>query len=278
MQYRIKELLELASIPGISEAEQRGLLHVCIVGGGPTGVALAAELSDLFNDDFTKLFPNLAGKFRITIHDAAAYILGAFEKGLRDHALGSFGKRGVDVRTESKIKNVERDSITTQAEGKVPCGIVIWTAGNKHNALLDRLDVSKTDGLARIMTDEYLHALDLEKAPYPDVYALGDAADIRKHFLPTTAEVAVQKSDFLVKSLNRDSDGKHPFRYQQKGLVTYIGGHDGVVQGSPDWSGGRAWAAWRGKNLLWTRSWRRKFMITAYWTLDWFGGKEIARL
>jgi NADH:ubiquinone reductase (non-electrogenic) len=88
----------------------------------------------------------------------------------------------------------------------------------------------------------------------------GDAADIKKYFLPTTAEVAVQKAEYLAKALNTDDTTK-AFEYQQRALVAYIGGHDGVVHGRPDWSGERAWAAWRSKNLLWTRSWRRKFMI-----------------
>ena len=279
VQYRLKQLLELASIPGTSEEQQRELLHIVMVGGGPTGVEMSAEMSDLFNDDFEKLYPNLAGKFRISIHDAAPFILGAFEEALRDHAIGSFHKRSVTVVTNSKIKKVESDHIETEAEGRVGCGMVIWTAGNKQCALVDELDVCKTDGLPRIMTDEYLHVLRGEDmSPLPDVFALGDAADIRKYFLPTTAEVAVQKSEYMAQVLNRGWDGKRPFRYKQKALVAYIGGHDGVVAGQPDWSGPRAWAAWRSKNLLWTRSWRRKMMIMMYWTLDWFGGKEIARL
>lgn len=234
-------------------------------------------MSDLFNEDFSKLYPNLAGKFSITIHDAASFILGAFETSLQQHAIGSFSKRGVNVITDSKIKEVTKDSITTEAEGRIGCGMVLWTAGNKQCALVDSLDVAKTDKLPRILTDEYLHVLDSDKSSMQDVFALGDAADMKKHFLPTTAEVAVQKAEYLAKMLNTDNVGK-AFEYQQKALVAYIGGHDGVVHGKPEWSGQRAWAAWRSKNLLWTRSWRRKFMIVMYWFLDrWVGGKEIAR-
>lgn len=266
-------------MPGLTDEEQRGLLHIIIVGGGPTGVEIAAEMSDLFNDDFAKLYPDLAGKMSITIHDAAPFILGAFEEALRQHSLDSFSKRNVRILTDSKIKNVGPDSITTEAEGRTPCGMVLWTAGNKQCALVDRLQTAKTDRLPRIMTDEYLHALTPrpEQEPMRDVFALGDAADIKKHFLPTTAEVAVQKAKYLANVLNTDSDGLKPFEYQQKALVAYIGGHDGVVHGHAEWSGPRAWAAWRSKNLLWTRSWRRKFMIMIYWALDWLGGKEIAR-
>ena len=276
LQYRVTQLLELASIPGLTEDEQRGLLHIIVVGGGPTGVEISAELSDLFNDDFSKLYPNLKGKMSITIHDAAQNILGAFDKGLQEHAINSFSKRSVQVLTGSKIKEVTASSITTEAEGLIPCGMVIWTAGNKQCALVDSLKVAKTDRLPRIMTDEYLHALDPDKNSMQDVFALGDAADIKKYFLPTTAEVAVQKAEYLAKMLNTDNTTK-VFEYGQRGLVAYIGGHDGVVQGKPEWSGERAWAAWRSKNLLWTRSWRRKTMIIIYWFLDWMGGKEIAR-
>ncbi|KAK3670841.1 hypothetical protein LTR78_009285 [Recurvomyces mirabilis] len=264
VQHRLKQLLELASLPGMSEEEQRGLLHIIIVGGGPTGVELAAEMSDLFNDDFSKLYPDLKGRMSITIHDAAPFILGAFEEALRKHSLESFSKRHVTVITGSKIKKVEVDSITTEAEGSIACGMILWTAGKKQ-----------------IMTDDYLHVLTPrpEQEPMRDVFALGDAADIKKYFLPTTAEVAVQKAEYLVRVLNNSSNAASPapFEYKQKALVAYIGGHDGVVHGRPEWSGPRAWAAWRSKNLLWTRSWRRKFMITIYWALDWLGGKEIAR-
>ncbi|KAH9815727.1 putative NADH dehydrogenase [Teratosphaeria destructans] len=283
VQFRIKQLLELASVPGVTDQEQRELLHIIIVGGGPTGVEMSAEMSDLFFDDFSKLYPHLNGKMSIAIHDAAPYILAAFEDALRLHSLRSFTKRGVQVKTDSKILKVEKHSITTEADGRIGCGAVIWTAGNKQCPLVDNLDTAKTDGLPRIMTDEHLHVLHPTQEgagllPFPDVYALGDAADIKKRFLPTTAEVAVQKAEYLARVLNANADGKKAFEYKQKAIVAYIGGHDGVVQGRPDWNGPRAWAAWRSKNLWWTRSWRRKFMIMTYWGLDWVGGKEIARL
>ena len=239
VQYRLKQLLELASLPGVTEQEQMDLLHIIVVGGGPTGFEIAAEMSDLFNDDFSKLYPRLSGKMTMTIHDAANFILGAFEDSLRQHTIGSFSGRNVEIVTDSKIKQVAKDSITTEAEGRIGCGMCLWTAGNKQCTLVDSLDLTKTDKLSRIMTDECLHALDSDKKSMRDVYALGDAADIKKYFLPTTAEVAVQKAEYLAKMLNTDAFDQ-PFGYRQKQLVAYIGGHDGVVQGKPDWTGTRS--------------------------------------
>jgi NADH:ubiquinone reductase (non-electrogenic) len=277
LQSRIKQLLELASLPGTSDERQRELLHIIVVGGGPTGVEITAEINDLFADDFAQLYPSLKGKMSQSIYDAAPNILAPFDEALQNHTISSFSRRNVKVVTGSKIEKVEAESITTQDDGRVGCGMVIWTAGNKQSTLVDNLAVSKTDKLPRIMTDEHLHVLDEQKKPMHDVYALGDAADIKKYFLPTTAEVAVQKARYLINVFNRDADGQAPFRYQQKALVAYIGGHDGVVSGQPDWTGQRAWAAWRSKKLLWTESWRKTVMISAYWALDWLGGKEIAR-
>lgn len=116
-------------------------------------------------------------------------------------------------------------------------------ASNKQKKLLHVLDVAETDKLPRILADNKLNALKPDKTPLLNVHALGDAADIKKDFLPNTADVAVQKVEYPAKLLNTDSDRQHPFKYQQRALVAYIGGHDGVVQGRPDWSGPRAWAA-----------------------------------
>jgi len=291
VQHRIRQLLELASLPGMSDAQQRELLHIIVVGGGPTGVELSAEISDLFADDMAQLYPHLAGKMRISIHDAAPFILGPFEEALQKHSIDSFHQRGITVITDSKIKTIQPDHIETEADGRIGCGMVLWTAGNKQCALVDALSsaVATSDKLPRILTDAHLRVLaaspddDDEKEkrkPMPNVYALGDAADMAGASLPTTAEVAVQKARYLARKLNADADDGTGagFQYAQRALVAYIGGHDGVVQGQGEWSGNQAWAAWRSKNLLWTRSYRRKLMILMYWFMDWAGGKEIARV
>ncbi|KAL2046458.1 hypothetical protein ABVK25_011853 [Lepraria finkii] len=86
-------------------------------------------------------------------------------------------------------------------------------------------------------------------------YVLGDAADVKGGELPTKAEVACQKAEYLARCLNFDFQIDEAFADSQKALVTYIGQHDGVNGGNKDWSGAKAWMAWRSKNLLWrTRS------------------------
>jgi hypothetical protein len=50
LRLRVSECFERASLPGTSAAERRQLLSFVIVGGGPTGVEVAAELHDLFEE------------------------------------------------------------------------------------------------------------------------------------------------------------------------------------------------------------------------------------
>jgi NADH:ubiquinone reductase (non-electrogenic) len=167
--------------------------------------------------------------------------------------------------------------------------MLVWATGNKSVPLIDEMVARKsTKGLRRLITDNRLRVYKAPSSPtasteslpegeiYEGVYALGDAADIYNQPLPTTAEVAVQKAKYLSKALNSD-DETTPFAYAQKSLVSYIGGHDGVI-GGHDWTGRGAWLAWRSGSLMWTRSIRGKVMILLTWAINAIAGKEIARM
>jgi NADH:ubiquinone reductase (non-electrogenic) len=108
---------------------------------------------------------------------------------------------------------------------------------------------------------------------------LGDAADIEGYSLPTLAEAALQKGEYLTRELNNEAAGAaaQVFEYKQKATTAYLGNYDGVIGGKQDWTGEGAWLAWRSGNLSWTRSWRRKIMISISWIFVWWGGRDIAR-
>ncbi|KAK5729252.1 hypothetical protein LTR15_002394 [Elasticomyces elasticus] len=283
IHHRLTQLLELTSIPHVSADEQRRLLHIVIVGSGPTGIGLAGKLSDLIDSDLATLYPDLKGKMSISIHDSPAYHPGKFEAALRHYCLENGTKRHVQLFPDSRVTKVEADSITTEALGRAPCGMAVWTAGNRTCALVHKLNVAKTSnsdpGVQRMLTDEYLRILrpgeDQQKA-MSHVYAIGDAADINDGSLPPTAEVARQKADYLAGVLNSEfDDGESKFAYhQQHGLLGWLGGNDGVVQGQTDWTPSRAWAAWQSgnSNSLFARSWRHHLSIAIHWFAGWLRG------
>lgn len=275
---RIRDNLEKSSLPNITEEEQRRLLHTAIVGGGPTGIEIAAELSDLFQGDLGKVYEHLRDKVTITVHDVSAQILSPFDAKLSEYATQSLKSHHVVVKTNSRITKVTAEEIETKDDGSTGCGMLIWTAGNKQVALLETLKVRmSTKGLKRILTDSRLRVLKEDGTCYENAFALGDAADIEGGELPTTAQVALQKARYLVSQFNGIFKDHHPFDYEQKSLITYTGGRDGVIAGKKEYSGYAAWLGWRSGNLTWTRSWRRKAMISLAYVLNWFDGRDIAR-
>ncbi|KAI1862352.1 uncharacterized protein JN550_010214 [Neoarthrinium moseri] len=137
IQQRILEILDKASLPNVSEAEQRDILSIRIVGGGAIGIEAAAEIFDLWNEDLRFLFPHLDGKFSITIHDVAPQILSTFDSRLGEYATQSLKGKHVDLKTSSHIQSVEPGAINTKEEGRIPYGLLLWATGNKASSLVE---------------------------------------------------------------------------------------------------------------------------------------------
>ncbi|OTA17402.1 hypothetical protein BTJ68_15462 [Hortaea werneckii EXF-2000] len=162
------------------------------------------------------------------------------------------------MKTSSHIERVEADAIFTKEDGRLPYGLLLWATGNKASSLLDRLDVRKPEkGLPRILTDKYLHA-----------------ADIEGQSLPTLAEVALQKGEYLTRELNKaEGHPTTPFQFDNKGMMAYLGNHDGWWPGKRIITGESAWLAWRSGSLQWCRTWRRRAMISISWLFVWLNGE-----
>ena len=186
----------------------------------------------------------------------------------------SFNKRGVEVLTGSHIERIEKGALVTKEKGRIEAGLIIWATGNKSTPLVDCLPVKKTPRNPRVLTDDFLRVYSESSESLDGVYALGDAADVENARLPTTAEVACQKANYLAEMLNRGFSRK--FEYKQAAIVAYLGQNDGVISGKSDYSGAQAWLAWRSKNFLWTRTWRQKVLIVVGWFLDLVTGRAIA--
>lgn len=287
---KLFDLLEKASLPFVSEDRVRSLLHIAIVGGGPTGIELTAELSDLSKDELAALYPEVAKFMSISVYDVAPNILSAYDEKLHDYATKQLLKRDIEVAPNTKIERVDDELLHIKDREPVPYGMLIWATGNKNVPLLEKLDVVLSEkGLKRIQTDERLRVFrpgSDSSEVHEGVFALGDCADITGGSLPTTAEAACQKARYLVDNFNKAKDGRasfeHSFMYTQKQLVSYIGQRDGVIAGKgPDdegWTGQSAWLAWRSGSVMWNRNWRSRLAIMLTWTLNLLFGTELAKI
>ena len=84
------------------------LLRFAVVGGGPTGMEFAAELSDLVRQDLSKMYPALAPRVRIAVHDVADKILSMFDDKLARYAMAAFRREGVEVKTSHHVLELRR--------------------------------------------------------------------------------------------------------------------------------------------------------------------------
>ncbi|KAL9597720.1 MAG: hypothetical protein Q9219_004977 [cf. Caloplaca sp. 3 TL-2023] len=287
MRKLLFDLLEKASLPNCSIERKRDLLHVAIVGGGPTGVEITAELDDLAHRELIDLYPEIAQYLHISIYDVAPFILSAYDQKLHEYAKDALLKRNVAIETNSRIEKADKHALYIKDKGRVPYGMLLWVTGNKAGALVMDLAVKKTEkGLIRMLTDTRLRVFKGQGSDqiYDNVFALGDAADIEGSSLPTTAEVAVQKAKYLVNFFNSQNaklTSSMPFTYREKQLVSYIGSRDGIIAGRGDregWTGRSAWVAWRSGSVMWTRSWRNRIVIILTWVVNLLFGKEIAKM
>ena len=98
--------LERASQPGLSEAERRRMLTLCVVGGGATGVEYTGELSDFLNDASARLYPQLKSLASVRLLHGGPQLLPQFDPPLRLKALASLQARGVEVRLKTRVARV----------------------------------------------------------------------------------------------------------------------------------------------------------------------------
>ena len=103
---RIMDCVETATFKDQSPEEVSRLLHMVVVGGGPTGVEFAGELQDFFENDLKKWIPEIIGNFRVTLVEALPSVLPMFSKNLIEYTEQTFKEETITIRNKTMVKNV----------------------------------------------------------------------------------------------------------------------------------------------------------------------------
>jgi NADH dehydrogenase len=142
-----------------------------IVGGGLSGVELAAELRESRPD------------LNIAILDRGERVLSAFPAKLSQYVEEWFHHHQVQTLGRVSVSHVEQDALFNGTE-EILSDVTVWTAGIQPVKVVQELAVPKDRG-GRIILDEYYRVPD-----YPEVYVIGDCASLP--FAPSAQAAGAQ--------------------------------------------------------------------------------------
>ncbi|XP_022103893.1 probable NADH dehydrogenase [Acanthaster planci] len=271
---RILNNFECALHPSISQAEREKLLHIVIVGGGPTGVEFGAELYDFVREDVSRLYKEEQGLICVSLIEGRQ-ILSSFTPKQQEYAEIKIRNRQQMELITANVTEVRADGVTLSNGRNLSSELVVWSTGLSPRPFVKELPFAKNNH-GQILTNEYLRILDDDSG---SVYAIGDCAEIQDFNLPCTAQVAERQGRYLAQTLNKNSGKDGPsFQYQSMGMLAYVGDYRGlantpVIKGQGFYS----WLLWRSAYLTRLGSWRLRMQVPIDWTKTLLFGRDTSR-
>ena len=210
-----------------------GRLTVAIVGGGATGVELAAELHAaarvLGNYGFDHIDPEK--DLQIVLVEAAPRLLAQLPERLSESAIRELRKLAIEVHTNEKVVEVTAGGLKMASGKVVPSSITVWAAGVKA------ADFLKTMGGDAPLETSKLNQLivngNLQSTRDPHVYAFGDCAACQQPdgtWVPPRAQAAYQQAMYLARALPKLMAGQPvaPFEFKDQGSLVSLSEYSSV--------------------------------------------------
>ncbi len=207
-----------------------GALTVAIVGGGATGVELAAELHHVARRmvafGFDRIDPDR--DVRLALIEATDRLVSAAPERVSETAERELRALGVAVHTSTLVTEVTETGLNTKGGEFIPARFVVWTAGIKAPEFL-----SKT-GLETNRAGQIIVERTLQTTTDSDIFALGDCTacptGVGSRTLPPTAQVASQQAETLFVNLRAKLQGDDmvPFKFNNKGGFVSLSEHTAV--------------------------------------------------
>ena len=206
-------------------------LQVAIIGGGATGVELAAELHkttrELLAYGLDRINPERDVRFSII--EAAPRILPVLPERLSEATAKLLQALNVQVLTGERVTQVTATGVHTASRKWVPAELVVWAAGIKAPEFLQGIDGLESNRLNQLVVQQTL--LTTRDA---DIFAFGDCAECpwpgHPRAVPPTAQAAHQQAPHLVATLRRRLRGAplRPWTYRDFGSLVSLGEYSTV--------------------------------------------------
>ena len=206
---------------------QDGNIDIAIVGGGATGVELAAELSRMVELAAGYGKVDIRRRLRLTLLETAPRILGAFPEAVSISATSQLRNLGVQVRTDVKVVAADAGGYLLEGGEHVPAALKVWAAGIRASSSFEKSGL-ELNRAGQIVIDTNLMAKGEQS-----IFALGDCASFvaegAARPLPATAQVANQQALHLVRHLPawlRKSTPVPPYHFRDLGALVALSGYN----------------------------------------------------
>ncbi len=207
-----------------SGADPGATVNIVIVGGGATGVELAAELRHtaraLAKYRIHDLDPTR--DIRIKLVERSGRLLPHLDARLSGTAEKYLRKLGIDICTSTSIASVDADQVQDDAGLVHRSDITVWAAG------IEGPKVSAGLGLPLNRLGQIMVSGTLQTADDADIFALGDCASFLCPAngvpIPPRAQAAHQQALFLAGVLAQHANDPLPhFQYRDYGSLVSLG-------------------------------------------------------
>jgi NADH dehydrogenase len=213
--------------------QRRQLLTVVVVGGGASGVEMAATLADFLPHWYSALGGN-SSEIRLVLLNHGQKILdGDINDPLREIAEKELQKRTVPVEilTGAEAATVHPNAIEYKSNDEIktlPTYTTIWTAGTATHPLIKDLPIPKEH---RDHRDRPLVTPTLQLLDFPEVFVGGDCAAVQDNSLPPTAQVAYQEGANIARNLKAIALGEElkPLKVNIRGTLLKLGINDAAA-------------------------------------------------
>ena len=195
-------------------------LNINIIGAGATGVELSAELFKVTDVIKTYGFNKISRhSINLNLIEASDRTLPALPERISDSAEKVLSDLGVNVYTNTQVKEVFADGVLTADGTRIDADINVWCAGVKVSD-----EIASLGGLQTNRINQFDLKPSLQTVSDDTIFAIGDCASIKQEdgsFVPPRAQSAHQMATTAADNLYALIKQKplKPFVYKDKGSL-----------------------------------------------------------
>ncbi len=258
------------------EATRADWMTFAVVGGGPTGVEMAGQISELSRRALRRNFRRIdPADARVLLFEGGDRVLGAFGDRLSGYTEKALCKMGVEIHTGALVTGMDEHALEVRFDdGRtewVRARTKVWAAGMEAAPIGRVLAEATGTGVDRMGRLKVLP--DCTLPGHPEIFVVGDLMALDD--LPGMAEVAMQSGVHAAEQIERGlrgGDPSRPFRYRDLGMLATISRFRAVAKiGKVSVGGFVGWLLWLVVHITFLTGFKNRLGTLARWTISFIG-------